>query len=257
MPILPIECSIQKGANIIFRLKTKLLKLRPVVTSDYKKFPIIINNYNRLDYLLKLIKWLEGAGMTNIFIIDNNSDYQPLLNYYRRTPYTVFKLDKNKGHLALWETIIFTRFSSQYYVYTDPDILPVEECPLNTVQHFYNMLQQYPQASKVGFGLKIDDLPEGYLLRDKVIRWEKQFWKKEVEHEVYDALIDTTFALYRPGAKGGASITALRTGGRYTARHLPWYEDPKSLSAESRYYYKSASNASSWYAALKGEETPY
>ena len=53
---------------------------------------------------------------------------------------------------------------------------------------------------KVGFALRIDDLPQHYPLKEKVIKWEKQFWTKKVNKtdNIYYAEIDTTFALYKP-----------------------------------------------------------
>jgi hypothetical protein len=257
MPIIPIECSKRRGANILFRIKTRLLSFLTAPTLNYKKFPVIINNFNRLTYLQELLQWLESAGMTNIHIIDNQSDYKPLLEFYKKLPYQVYRLDTNIGHTALWDTVLFKRFSKGYYVYTDPDVVPIKACNLNVVEYFYSLLQKYPQICKVGFGLKIDDLPDSYPLKEKVLQWEKKFWEKEVEDRVYKALIDTTFALYRPGVSGGDTIPALRTGGNLKARHLPWYEDPLNLTEESAYYLNKVSNASSWYAALRGNETSY
>lgn len=255
--IIPIECSMRSGANIFFRIEIKLRRWfgRPI--KDAKKIPILINNFNRLDYFKTLIEWLEAAGYTNIYIIDNQSTYEPLLAYYKTLPYTIFKLDRNKGHFSLWETIIFTRFANEYYVYTDPDVVPMEECPGDILYRFKELLDKYPGYKKVGFGLKIDDLPDHYNLKEQVIKWESEFWKKPLENDVYDALIDTTFALYRPGAKGGADGPAIRTAGKYTARHLPWYENSNNLSEETQYYLKMSTAASSWYSAVKGENDQY
>ena len=252
---------MEKSSNLLFRMTTKLTNLFNGLKSncefDINNIPVIINNFNRLNYLKRLVNWLESAGFKNIYIIDNNSDYQPLLDYYNITPHIVYRLDRNKGHFALWETVIFSRFSNHYYIYTDPDLLPVEECPLDVVKHFCDLLQKYSDYSKVGFGLKIDDLPDDYPLKDKVLKWESMFWKREVEKDVYDAHIDTTFALYRPGARGGADIPALRTGGKYMMRHLPWYEIPNSFDNETSHYYSSAGDSSSWYSVLKGKQTDY
>src|SRR5437016_2259980 len=63
-----------------------------------KQIPIIINNRNRVTYLLQLISWLEKSGYNNIYIIDNNSKYPPLLEYYSKTKYPVFRLKENAGH---------------------------------------------------------------------------------------------------------------------------------------------------------------
>jgi hypothetical protein len=257
MPFVHIECSMRKGANIWFRLCIKWKKwwYRPI--EDPYQIPILINNFNRLHILKQQIEWLGNAGYSNIYIIDNQSTYPPLLEYYKTLPYTIFKLDRNKGHFSIWETILFSRFGHDYYVYTDPDILPVEDCPSDILSHFKKLLHQYPGSKKVGFGLLINDLPDHFQLKEQVTKWEQQFWQKALEPDVYDALIDTTFALYRPGAKGGADGQAIRTAGKYTARHLPWYENSASLDEETQYYLRSSTAASSWYAASKGENTQY
>ncbi|WP_162053126.1 glycosyltransferase family 2 protein [Pontibacter pamirensis] len=244
-----------KSANLLFRLKNKCRKLFAKTETDYKNIPIIINNYNRLNYLTRMISWFEEAGYSNIYIIDNKSTFAPLLDFYERTPHTVYKLNKNVGFLALWKTVIYTRFSDDYYVYTDPDILPIDTCPDDVLFHFKNILDKYEQVNKVGFGLNIDDLPDCYPLKENVVRWESKFWDKEVSPGIFDAPIDTTFALYRPGAKGGSELTALRTGYPYVAQHLPWYIDPKNYSEEEIHYQSSSSSASSWTSKLLGKKT--
>jgi hypothetical protein len=248
---------MRKGANIKFRLLTKWKHFFYKPNNNPYKIPIIINNFNRFQFLNQQITWLENAGYTNIHIIDNQSTYPPLLEYYKTLPYTIYKLDRNQGHFSLWETILFSRFSNDYYVYTDPDIMPIDECPFNVVAHFHTLLNKYPSYKKVGFGLLINDIPDYYNLKSKVIKWEQQFWEKPLEQDVYDALIDTTFALYRPGAKGGADGPAIRTAGKFVARHLPWYENSAALDEETQYYLGSSSAASSWYAAAKGETDQY
>ena len=258
MPIVKVSCSMLPKANLLFRLKTQILKVFGFsIRDNWQTIPVIINNYNRLGCLVTLTEWLEKAGMKKIFIIDNNSTYPPLLEFYNKTKYTVYKLDINKGSFSLWETILFSRFCNDFYIYTDPDIIPVAECPLDAVNFFKQLLSKYLHADKVGFGLKINDLPNHYAMKQEVINWEKQFWEKAIDKDLYDAIVDTTFALYRPGFKGGVTVKSYRTGGNYVARHLPWYEDPLNLSDESKYYLETASHASSWYKAAKGENQQY
>jgi hypothetical protein len=215
---------------------------------DLSGIPIIINNRNRLTYLKQLVDWLQNAGYTNIYILDNNSNYGPLLEYYQSTQVNVIRLESNYGHLSLWKSGIYKKFYSSYYVYTDPDVLPIETCPPNFMQHFLQLLKKYPGIEKVGFGLKIDDLPSHYQKKEKVIEWESKFWLNEVEKEVYNAPIDTTFALYKPFTRGDVWVqNALRTGGNYVCRHLPWYEDSANLPHESIFYQNNMKQgASHW-----------
>ena len=213
---------------------------------EYQDIPVIINNYNRIICLRKLIAWLEKAGMRNIYIIDNNSCYPELLNYYQTTKHTVIRLNANIGYKSVWDTNIHLWFTGLPYVYTDPDILPIEECPLDAVGYFQQLLKEHQAYTKVGFSLKIDDIPDFYPQKEQVISWESKFWKKPIKKELYEADIDTTFALYRSGTRNQQWGKTLRTAGEYMARHLPWYENPATLSDEE-IYYRNKTIGSSWY----------
>lgn len=122
---------------------------------------------------------------------------------------------------------------------TDPDVVPVEECPLDAVDRFRDLLDRHAHLHKAGFGLRIDDLPDHYALAQQVRDWERRFWADEIEPGVFRADIDTTFALYRPMRRHLESH-AVRTGHPYVARHLPWYLDSANLSDEDRYYREHA-----------------
>lgn len=207
--------------------------------------PIFIISYNRLDYLKQQIAVLSLAGYKNLIIIDNASTYKPLLSYLKSLPYQVEFLPQNLGHMALWQCPqFFPILFQQYYVLTDNDVVPDEHCPPDFVEHFYRILQRYPHTPKAGFSLRINDLPACYADSDKVRRWEAQFWKNRLDDpdELYDAPLDTTFALYRPGVIPADRrwFSAIRTGFPYCARHLPWYEDTSNPSTEFIYYKQSA-----------------
>jgi glycosyltransferase involved in cell wall biosynthesis len=223
------------GRNSIKRNKRKLNSK----FTNPKEIPIVINNFNRLDCLKELLSSLESRGYQNLIILDNASSYPPLLEFYASCPYRLIKLKKNVGHLAIWETEEGKEFLGDYYVYTDPDVVPVESCPDNFLEYFAGILKLYPEVDKVGFSLKIDDLPEFYHKKTQVIEWEKQNYAKNISVGLYDASIDTTFALYRPGGHGDWKSKAIRTAAPYEARHLPWYVDEDALSAEELYYRKT------------------
>ena len=207
--------------------------------SNYKQIPIIINNFNRLSYTQLLIERLEKWGYTNLYILGNNSTYPPLLEFYSHTKHKVIRLNENKGYMALWKSPVYKQFKFGYYVYTDPDVLPLESCGEDFLMYLLSLLKKYSEIEKIGLGLKIDDLPEHYEHKQLVINTELQYWKNKVEPKVYNAAVDTTFALYRPLAKGNAEqCPAYRTGEPYIASHLPWYENSKNLTAEITYYKK-------------------
>ncbi|PRX45752.1 glycosyltransferase [Salegentibacter salegens] len=226
-------------------------------TKDFKQIPIIINNYNRVSTLKKLISDLEKRGYYNIHIIDNKSTYPPLLDYYKVCPYRVYRLKKNIGFKALWRSGLWYRFFQGYYCYTDSDLSLVEDCPDDFLKTFYNLLKKYPKVHKVGFSLKIDDLPNTYHFKKEVIDWESKFYQNPKEKNVFIAPIDTTFALYRPFSKRGkrdGSMEMLRTGWPYQCHHLPWYVNSAKLSAEEEYYIKSLEAPTHWGAKDQNSE---
>lgn len=230
---------------LINRLRWKLSGRR---VGDPKDIPIIINNYNRLTYLKALIGSLKERGYNNIHILDNKSTYPPLLEYYKNTPCRVIRLNENIGYKALWESGVFDEFKHSYYVYTDSDMELSADCPDDFMYHFITILEKYTLSQKVGFGIKIDDLPDHFINKTSVIEHESEFWRDEIESGLYRAPIDTTFALYRPYCKGVASRyhKVFRTGEPYTIRHLPWYVDSANMSDEELYYVNNISQSTHW-----------
>jgi len=222
-------------------------RLPPAARRRAKEIPVFVLCRDRVTPLAQLVAWLERAGLQRIILVDNASTYPPLLDYYRESRHHVVFLGENVGHAAVWDVDLLDRFRVVGpFVVTDPDVIPCKECPLDAIAHFLDILQRYPEAEKVGFGLQIADIPDHYALKPLVARWESQFWRAAVEPGVYRAPIDTTFAVYAPGTRH-SSDTGLRTGWPYLARHEPWYADSSNLSVEERYYRDRArSDVTTW-----------
>ncbi len=217
-----------------------LESLFPSRISDYKKIPIIINNFNRLDTLKKMIHSLVTRGYSNIYIIDNLSTYPPLVEFYKTCKYLVFRLNRNMGPDALWKSKIYRKFNNDFFGYSDSDIVPIEECADDFLLFFLNTLKKYKLAQKIGFSLKIDDIPDCNLLKKYIVKCEEHFFHDcRKDNLLYRAPIDTTFALYRPRGKrrhANGNIEMYRTGFPYMARHLPWYTDSINPDEEEKYY---------------------
>jgi hypothetical protein len=216
-----------------------------------KDTPIYINSKDRYSYLKMLITQLERLGTTNIIIMDTGSTYQPMLDYYETLKYPIVRLGNvpTDAQHALWNYNVLGQFGhgSSWFVYTDCDVVPVEDCPADYLDFMFNALQQFPDRVKAGFGLKIDDIPEHYQHKytkpgkdprynPGIMDWETQFWSAPIGTHLYDAPIDTTFALYRPGVRGKSDQRAIRTGGPYIARHMTWYTNSANPSEEELYY---------------------
>lgn len=218
-----------------------------------KLIPILIICRDRLECLKKLIAALEERGCKNIILIDNASTYTPLLEYYKTLPHKVVRNRENYGHTVITREDIIGPYKNSWYAYTDPDVIPIAECPADFITRFRELLERHPQVNKVGFGLKIDDLPNHYRYKPNVVEWETQFWSNQIEPGVYGAPIDTTFCLVRPGTvpyytDGGkviCSVGALRTGSPYIARHYAWYTDSNNIPEDEKYYRAYATSSAS------------
>lgn len=211
-------------------------------------YPVFITVRDRLSPLVAQLEWLQAAGLTEICLIDNASSYEPLREFLDATTHRVVRLERNLGHRAPWLSGTVQREShDRFYVVTDPDVIPTEDCPLDAVSRFRELLEKYPDMHKVGFGLRIDDLPSHNPLSPSIIEWESRFWSDVIEPGVFKADIDTTFALYRPLDRRPGDDRSLRTGYPYVARHTPWYVSPDALTNEDRYYRQHADPAfSNW-----------
>jgi hypothetical protein len=206
------------------------------VTAVSARFPVFVNTRDRVSCLRPLVRWLESAGVQRIVLVDNASTYPPLLDYLDRSPHAVVRLPENLGQLAPWTSGTISAYAGarDFFVVTDPDVLPDPGCPLDALEHLYDVVYTFPEFVKAGLGLRIDDLPPRYPHAEAVRRWEARFWDEEFRPGLFRAPVDTTFAMYRPRT-GPAMEPALRTGPPYVARHLPWYAGPRR-SREDRYY---------------------
>jgi len=200
-----------------------------------KSTPIFVIVRDLLSPLRALVEWLERAGHERVVLVDNASTYPPMVDYLATTEHTVVSCGWNMGQRAPWLSgAVFEFAQDQEYVVTDPDIVPDDDCPLDAVAYFGEVLAAHPDVQRVGFGLRIDDLPDHYAPKADVIAWEAPFWENEVSPGLFSAPIDTTFALARVSRP--AAMPSIRTGPPYVARHLPWYDDTSKPSEEVTYY---------------------
>lgn len=223
--------------------------------TDLKKIPIIINNRNRLEFLSALINSLEKRGYTNIIIIDNRSTFTPLLKYYESLSYKVIMLENNLGYRSLEQLPLYKEIRKNYFVYTDSDVVLDENCPDDFMNYFYEILKKNIWVTKVGFSLKIDDLPDYYEKKEQVIKWESQFYKDKSGRDFY-ASIDTTFALHKPytliSTRGFFKM--IRTGAPYVAKHMPWYNNSANLNDEEKFYIDNVEIGTHWSKGLELSE---
>lgn len=244
--------------SVVIRLFKRAMLKKIVERGDFFNFPIYLISFNRLSFLKQSVDWLKKYGYRNINIVDNNSDYPPLLEYLKTCDCNVIRLKKNWGHEVVYKhpRFFFMRNFS-FFVLSDPDLTPVSECPADFVEKFVKVMYKYPTFPKVGFSLKIDDLPDTYALKEEVLMWETRLYDNVIEDygvKLYDSKLDTTFAVNAPLIFRSyiKKFSGIRVGFPYQARHLPWYGE--KLSEELNYYLKSIrKDVSNWNGNISKE----
>lgn len=205
--------------------------------------PVIINNRNLFTWVVEMvnkIKTYEGVG--EIIIIDNGSDYPPLLEWYQTKPCTIHRTD-NIGHTAPWQ-ILDDVITNSDYVITDAD-MGLLDTPSDTLLYLKDNMDSLG-LDKIGLGLDWGIVKEDSLYYNHLQSYEKNRWNSSHTNNIYNIAIDTTFALYKKGTPyfvGGASTTY-----PYVARHYPWEfnQETYEKNEEFKYYIKNANTSSSY-----------
>lgn len=217
-----------------------------------QKIPIIINNCNLLTWpkqMVEDIKTFDNVG--DIIIFDNNSTYEPLLEWYATNPCEVIRSQTNYGQYGPWMENIPHKRGYEYYVVTDPD-LGLSETPKDCLNVLLEKLKKHTQFDRIGLSIsniinRVPDTPYYYWLE----HISYQYWdlSKLKDDLLMGHIVDTTFALYDINRnKSGPSCSINYP---YSMRHLPWefsnYEidNLKEINFEYYYYLDNANYASS------------
>lgn len=206
---------------------------------------VFIIMFNRLSIPRKMAEFLDSTGCEPIFV-DNNSTYQPLLDWYKECPYTVHLLGQNYGERAFWDSRLFDFYTDDYYVVSDHD-LDLSQLPHDYIEKMKTGLDGNKNVTKCGLALKLDDLPDNEYTQ-KVKGCELKYWETKDENGYWIAGVDTTFALYDKRRQnkgwdhGDKFYYGVRTPEPYSARHLAWYFTEESINDPEERYYQSCTN---------------
>ena len=219
----------------------------------YTEIPVYITNRNNLNRGFRdLVNWLIKAGTKHIEVLDNDSTYPSLLEYYSLCPVKVTKLGENKGPWAFWIKALHLKTQTPYIV-TDADVVPDKDCPLDLVKKMLEVFLRYKKTGcmKVGPGIRIDNLPDYYNKKQRVLITEAMNWCARMpEDDCFRAGIDTTFALYwtQQGCShpAGAGDLHYRLISPYVVEHRPWYVNSADLTEEDIYYTAHIGTWSTW-----------
>ena len=133
--------------------------------------PVIINNRNRLTHFKSLINWLQKINC-RIIVLDNDSTYEPLIEYYSNisNDVEICFLRQNLGHQALYNWKLHQKFNEKFFIYTDSDVVPTDLCPLNVLHYLVENKSKYSNYHKIGLSLKTDDIPDQYQHKKLVLK---------------------------------------------------------------------------------------
>lgn len=221
-----------------------------------RTIPIIINNRNLLTWPKKMVTKLKTLDLVkNIYIVDNQSNYEPLLQWYNEllgdSVVKVIRLNSNLGHLAPWKCDDLKFVTKSLYVVTDPD-LDIDDLPTDILETLRTKLQNNISLKKIGLKLKVGkDFDHNSIYYNHIQTYENKRWQKpNIQDEIaVDIHVDTTFALY-------TTDTHFIGGGSYI--HNPVTHEPWSFSLESirsnkefLYYIYTSNSSSSFQTFLK------
>jgi hypothetical protein len=220
------------------------------------EMPFVIICWNNLTFVKNFVNQLKKYKR-KIIILNNNSDYPPLYDYFIEIKkelgdlIEIRSLDKNYGHTVYRE---LSHTLPDVYMLSDPDLELNPKLPDNFAEILYDLSNKH-KIYKVGFALDLSDKDKFLTCKkytnDKgIYEWEKQFWQKKINddtYELYHADVDTTFALINNAYYKGNNYEGIRIAGNFTAKHLPWYTDyiKNNIPPDEVHHWKKNNKSSS------------
>jgi hypothetical protein len=215
-----------------------------------REVPIFIPSFNNPTYVRSMIDQLNARGLVNITVVDNASTSPEMRAYLdNEVRAIVVRLKSNRGPRDIYLNDANFVLLPDVFCVTDPDLELNPKLPVDFLARLVALTERY-QIGKAGFALDVSDpeaLRDDYLVKHgnkkyTIWEWEQRFWSKPIGElgslgTVYRASIDTTFAVYnKKYFRQGTHFQAVRVGGVFTCRHLPWYRDRSLPPAEERTY---------------------
>ena len=235
--------------------------------------PIFILTCDRLEVLKKSMQSYYDCikAPFELVIIDFGSTYEPTVEFLKELESNLTKvywMDRitTPGEFSIASDCIEDYFKTNpksNYIVTDPDV-ELDNAWDDVLYIYSQFLLAFPDIHVVGPMLRIDDIPDYYPFKDKLINGKmglhKQFYSNTVHSVGYEdidinyifAPIDTTFGMYRAGTKWSNLRSGIRVFAPYSARHLDWYIDPDNLTPDQEYYMEHASNKIAHWSKLNG-----
>ena len=206
--------------------------------------------FNRVIGLQSIYEYsLRSKLEVKLIILDMGSTWPPFIEYRDSLGIEVVFIDSSIGPRDLWSNSFILESGPGGFFFADGDLL-YDDLPDDALCELVQLSETYPWFPKVGFSLKLSDLP-----RDqesvRVIEWESDNWRVPFGSNSFICSLDTTIAYYPRREKSFYYRPALRTQLPYEVIHYPWYEREGSLTPEAEFYRRLAkSRISSTQAGL-------
>jgi len=236
--------------------------------------PIFIITCDRLEVLKKSMQSYHVCIKTpfEIVICDQGSTFKPTIEFLNKLESEGIRVYRWKENLNYGKERNLRRDDGKIrgdiqdyfkshpmsnYVVTDPDVF-LDDVNGDILEVYAYLLERLPRITIVGPMLRIDDIPDYYPKKEKLLT-RSYHCRFHTEHKYpvnvinyrgaeikyIIAPIHTTFGMFRKGSpwKGRGAI---RTFAPYSAKHLDWYVDPENLTEDYKYYKEHASRNSHW-----------
>lgn len=242
MPAALRFCTVATGLLAVTTLQPATCRL---CDADCKKIPVVLLSYNNPTFLRLMVRQLQDCFNASVQVIDNGSDFPPMREYLSEletTSVTVHRMPKNLGPHILFDSPQgeeILKALPQHFVLSDSDLRLGDNTPANFLC-ILACVAEYLSAAKVGLALDLADNDQMFHLPNyqhgrTIVEWESYLYKAsvhlkhwpELANSVFEALVDTTFAMYNKTYLAGFDYNGYRVGGIFSAKHRPFY--PKTL----------------------------
>lgn len=207
-----------------------------------KCFLLMFQQFRWLEMMLPDVKRL---GLEPV-IVDNNSTHEETVEWLKKQTCEVRQVGFNCGNHGFWDRDYPELTGRVPYVMTDSD-LDLSNVPDDAVAKLQDVLLRHTDVPKVGLSLSLASLSEDK--HDLVHTWEDRYWVNLREPGVWEAPVDTTFAMYDPTRRHmlvDNFYTALRLDKPYTAIHIPWSYNFDEASPDVKAYIRDCLPVAYW-----------
>jgi hypothetical protein len=229
---------------------------------------LIVPTFNNPTYVRNFINQVKAVNKFEIMIVDNNSSIREmtdLLYELEKEGIKIKILESNYGPRWIYENSSFYNYLPQKFCVSDPDIKFNSKLPSDFLDIMFEISDTF-RIGKVGFAIenilnsKTSEQIKVAQISTTIFEYESQFWdlsrkiqQNSFSADLFLAPVDTTFAIHnKTWFHPKLNLDAIRVGGSYTCKHLPWTNEIEVPLEEKLFYQKFSSH--SYYSGMRAED---